>query len=143
MGTAFFFRSRRSTDSSSANSSSPSADASSTSSASTAAPGTLRRADDRYAVRMPMDNRAESVEEAVQALQKCSPDDLRRARRHHRRALEALQDGCYDALGDDTRGTLIQRLKADLTALNRALGAAASGAMNAASEMDGRMSVSY
>lgn len=91
---------------------------------------------------MPIDDTADSIEEAVSALRECSPEDLRRARRHHRRALEALQDGCYDALGDDTRGTLIQRLKADLTVLNRALDSVASGAMNQASERDSSASVS-
>ncbi len=90
---------------------------------------------------MPIGDSADSVEEAARALQKCPPDDLRRARRHHRRALAALQNGCYDALDSDTRGTLIQRLKADLTALNRALDTEATGAMNATNERDGRLSV--
>lgn len=91
---------------------------------------------------MPISDSADSVEEAARALQKCPPDDLRRAQQHHRRALEALQDGCYDALDDDTRGTLIRRLKADLTALNEALEAAACGTMNAAAGTDARASVS-
>ena len=130
MGTSFFLRSRRSTNTDST-----------TASSGASPPSSERRADDRYAVRMPINDTADSVEEAARALQKCSPEELRRARRHHRRALEALQEGCYDALDDDTRLTLVQRLKADLTALNEAIDTAACGAMNATNDSNARMSV--
>lgn len=77
--------------------------------------------EDRYAVRMPLNEPADSMEEAVRDLMKRDPADLRRARRHHRRALAALRSGCYDAVGEDTRAQLVQRLRADLKALTRAL----------------------
>jgi hypothetical protein len=60
-------------------------------------------------------------------LRERDPDDLKRARRHHRRALTALKGGCYDALGGKTRTQLIRRLTADLEAINRALKAEAGG----------------
>jgi uncharacterized membrane protein YccC len=75
------------------------------------------------AASLPLDTRPDDLDELVRALRSCSPSDLRRARRHHRRALTALTDGCYDALSDETRRQLIRRLREDLTALNRALAA--------------------
>lgn len=63
----------------------------------------------------------DDVDQMIQQLQQCDPADLRRARRHHRRALEALRNGCYEALGEDTRNQLIGRLQTDLDALNHVL----------------------
>lgn len=65
---------------------------------------------------------APSFEAAVRTLRERDQDDLRRARRHHRRALEALKGGCYDALSDGTRERLVRRLTSDLEILNAALG---------------------
>ena len=48
-------------------------------------------------------------------------DQLHQARRHHRHALRALREGCYDALSSGTRTRLVRRLKAGLVALNRTL----------------------
>lgn len=70
----------------------------------------------------PLAESAPSFEDAVHTLQERDPSDLRRARRHHRRALEALKGGCYDALSEGTRERLIQRLTSDLEVLNAALG---------------------
>jgi hypothetical protein len=77
----------------------------------------------RYAVRMPIDRdgSVDSLDDAVHALRQCDPAELRRARRHHRRALSALERGSYEALGDDTRAQLVNRLRTDLEALDRAL----------------------
>lgn len=75
----------------------------------------------RAAASLPLTNRPDDPDELVHALCDCSPEDLRRARRHHRRALKALADGHYNALSDQTRRRLIERLRKDLTALNRAL----------------------
>jgi hypothetical protein len=70
---------------------------------------------------LPIDDRPDDPEELVRVLRTCASDELCRARRHHRRALKALTNGQYDALSDRTRRRLIGRLRADLTALNRAL----------------------
>jgi hypothetical protein len=56
-----------------------------------------------------------------------SPEDLARARRHHRRALRALEAGGFDALETGTRQALIRRLKSDLDALDEALDRHANG----------------
>lgn len=56
-----------------------------------------------------------------------SPKDLARARRHHRRALKALEAGGFDALEAGTRQQLIRRLRADLDALDEALNRHAHG----------------
>jgi len=50
-------------------------------------------------------------------------DHLYQARRHHRHALRALREGCYDSLSSSTRARLVRRLQAGLAALNRTLGA--------------------
>jgi hypothetical protein len=81
--------------------------------------------DSPYPVDASITKQASSLEAAVEMLRKRDPDDLKRARRHHRRALTALKGGCYDALGGTTRTQLIQRLTADLEAINRALKAMA------------------
>jgi hypothetical protein len=56
-----------------------------------------------------------------------SPEDLARARSHHRRALRALEAGGFDALETGTRQALIRRLKSDLDALDEALDRHANG----------------
>ncbi|MEF8817006.1 MAG: hypothetical protein V5A20_09310 [Salinibacter sp.] len=48
-------------------------------------------------------------------------DQLYQARRHHRHALRALREGCYDSLSSGTRTRLVERLKTGLVALNRTL----------------------
>jgi hypothetical protein len=50
-----------------------------------------------------------------------STEDLERARCHHERALNALQNGSADALNSAVRTRLIRRLQQDLYALQRAL----------------------
>lgn len=84
------------------------------------------------AVRMPIDVPVDDMEEAVERLRECSSTALRRARKHHRRALESLRTGGYSALSDSTRDRLADRLRNNLKALNRALepssSAEASGA---------------
>ena len=77
---------------------------------------------DRLPLDLPVDDHAETFDQMMNQLQRCAPEDLRRARRHHRRALEALRNGCYEALCEDTRDQLIGRLQVDLDALNQALG---------------------
>ncbi|MFP4229093.1 MAG: hypothetical protein ACLFTE_09730, partial [Salinivenus sp.] len=52
-----------------------------------------------------------------------------------RRALQALTDGRYTALSDETRRHLIGQMREDLTALNRALASSSS-----ASTSDGNAS---
>ena len=86
----------------------------------------------RAAASLPLTNRPDDPDELVHALRDCSPDDLRRARRHHRRALKALADGRYNALSDQTRHRLIERLREDLTALNRALSSSSTNPTDSA-----------
>lgn len=73
------------------------------------------------AVQMPIDEPIENFDEAVEELRKCPKNELRRARQHHRRALESLKNGGYNALSDETREELINHLNDNLRALNRAL----------------------
>ncbi|MEF8794843.1 MAG: hypothetical protein V5A22_03770 [Salinivenus sp.] len=75
------------------------------------------------AVRMPIDGPVDDLEEAVERLRQCSSTALRRARTHHRRALESLCTGGYSALSEATRDRLADRLRRNLKALNRALDA--------------------
>jgi hypothetical protein len=82
---------------------------------------------------MPIEEPPKDFGEMVHQLEKCNRDDLQRAQRHHRRALEALRNGCYEALCEDTRDRLIGRLQTDLDALNQVLGAGASCSMPSAS----------
>lgn len=72
-------------------------------------------------VRMPIEEPIENVEDAVQKLQQCSSTELRRARQHHRRALESLRQGGYTALSESTKTRLIEHLRKNLKALNDAL----------------------
>lgn len=78
------------------------------------------------AVRMPIDGPVDDLEEAVERLRECSSTALRRARTHHRRALESLCTGGYSALSEATRDRLADRLRRNLKALNRALDAASA-----------------
>ena len=57
------------------------------------------------------------------ALQGRPLPQLREARCHHRRALRALQGEAYGSIDADTRQRLVQRLQADLKALNAAISA--------------------
>jgi len=79
------------------------------------------------AVRMPIEVPVENTEAAVEQLRQCSSAELRRARTHHRRALESLRNGGYSTLSDATRERLTDQLRNNLEALNRAL-ATGSGA---------------
>jgi len=73
------------------------------------------------AVRMPIEEPIDDLDEAVEKLKQCSSTELRRARQHHRRALGSLQEGGYNALPESTRDHLIGRLRRNLEALNHAL----------------------
>lgn len=73
------------------------------------------------AVRMPIEGPVEDFADAVRKLQKCDSTTLRRARQHHRRALESLANGGYSGLSDATRDHLEDRLRTNLTALNHVL----------------------
>lgn len=70
---------------------------------------------------MPIEEPVEDFEDAVQKLRQCSSTELRRARQHHRRALESLQHGGYSGLSEATREHLVGRLRTNLKALNHAL----------------------
>jgi hypothetical protein len=90
-------------------------------------PSSSRDASQRFAaVRMPIEEPVADFADAVQKLQQCDSADLRRARQHHRRALESLQNGGYSGLSDATRKRLVGRLRANLKALNHVLDASGS-----------------
>lgn len=72
-------------------------------------------------VQLPLQSPPSDFEEAVQKLKHRPVDELRQARKHHRRALKALREGGYDALPDETREQLIARFHTALEALNKAL----------------------
>jgi hypothetical protein len=72
-------------------------------------------------VQLPLDTIPSEFEAAVAELKQRSRADLKRARKHHRRALTALEDGAYDALPDETRTQLTKQLHTSLAALNEAL----------------------
>lgn len=74
-------------------------------------------------VRFPLEEPVSDLAEAVHKLEQRPSDQLRRARKHHRRALESLHNGAYDALSDRTRDRLVRRLHTNLEALNKALDA--------------------
>ena len=81
-----------------------------------------RDASQRFAaVRMPIEEPVDDFADAVQKLKQCDSADLRRARQHHRRALESLQDGGYSGLSEATREHLVGRLRSNLKALNHVL----------------------
>ncbi|WP_263786777.1 hypothetical protein [Salinibacter grassmerensis] len=71
--------------------------------------------------KLPLDHPASSLEEAVEELRRRPEDELRRARKHHQRALKALQNGAYEALSEETRGRLTNQFRSGLHALNQAL----------------------
>jgi len=48
-------------------------------------------------------------------------NELYQARQHHRRALQALRGGCYEALSIGTRVRLVRQLQSGLESLNRTL----------------------
>lgn len=73
------------------------------------------------AVRMPVEEPIDDLEDAVEKLRDCSSTELHRARQHHQRALESLQNGGYSALSESTRSRLIDHLRDNLEALNLAL----------------------
>lgn len=77
-------------------------------------------------VQLPLDEPVSDVQEAVPKLTECSEAELQRARKHHRRAVQALRDGGYGALSASTREHLLKRLRQNLEALNLALRAKSS-----------------
>lgn len=77
---------------------------------------------------LPLDRPASSFEEAVEQLQGRPEEELRRAQKHHRRALKALQDGAYEALSAETRDRLVHQFRSGLRALNQALDEAGTSA---------------
>jgi hypothetical protein len=88
----------------------------------------------RYAVQMPIEGSIDSIEAAVEKLLACDMSELRRARRHHRRALSALENGSYDTLSDPKRSELVRRLRIDLEALDRAIHQAGASSASSAPE---------
>lgn len=83
-----------------------------------------REAAQRFsAVRMPIEEPVADFSEAVEKLRACDSADLRRAREHHRRALDSLENGGYSGLSDATREQLMERLRTNLKALNHVLDA--------------------
>ena len=72
-------------------------------------------------VYIPLGDRPADYDSMVQALRDQPADELRRARKHHRRALKALRSGAYEALSDGTREQLLERFHVNLQALNSAL----------------------
>lgn len=72
-------------------------------------------------VQLPLDEPVSDVQEAVPKLTECSEAELQRARKHHRRAVQALRDGAYGALSASTREDLRKQLRQNLEALNVAL----------------------
>lgn len=70
---------------------------------------------------LPLDEPVSDMADAVRGLKNCPADELRQARKRHRRAVQALRNGAYDALADETRQHLLKRLHANLEVLNRAL----------------------
>lgn len=95
------------------------------------------------AVRMPIEEPVEDFDTAVEKLRRCTSTELRRARKHHRRALESLQNGGYHSLSDATREHLVERLRNNLAALNQALDASPSSPKNPSKEADGASSDSF
>jgi len=81
-----------------------------------------RDASQRFAAaRLPVEEPVDDVGDAVKKLNMCTSTELHRARQHHRRAIESLQDGGYSALPEDTREDLLSHLRRNLKALNQAL----------------------
>ena len=70
-------------------------------------------------VQLPLESAPSDLDEAVQELTERPEDELRQARKHHRRALKALREDTYEALPEETREQLVRRLQTNLTALNK------------------------
>lgn len=93
--------------------------------------------DDSFvSAQLPLDSPPTNVEDAVEALRQHSPEKLRQARKHQRRALKALREGGYDALPDETREQLAQQFRTSLTALNEALETMGTNASDASLPSD-------
>jgi hypothetical protein len=90
-------------------------------------PNTPRRL---AAVRLPIDEPIRDADDAVAKLRQCDSTELHRSRKHHRRALESLQNGGYSCLSDRTREDLADRLRENLNALNQVLDANATAEPN-------------
>lgn len=90
-------------------------------SSTASSPNSTPSHDSFSSIQLPLETRPDDPEKTVQQLKQRPTDDLKRARKHHRRALRALQDGAYDALPEETRTQLIKRLRGNLRALNKAL----------------------
>ena len=80
---------------------------------------------------LPLTDRPSDYETLVEELEARPPDELRRARTHHRRALEALRGGAYESLSAETRAQLVQRFRINMKALNEALDEALDEALTA------------
>ena len=78
------------------------------------------------AVRLPIEEPVQDFDEAIAKLKQCDSTELRRARKHHRRALESLRNGGYSCLSDATREHLADRLRKNLNALSHVLDTSAS-----------------
>ena len=75
--------------------------------------------DPLFSVQLPLESAPSDLDEAVQELAERPEDELRQARKHHRRALKALRKDAYEALPEETREQLVRRLRTNLTALNK------------------------
>ena len=89
--------------------------------------------DSLSSVQLPLESAPSDLDEAVQELTERPEDELRQARKHHRRALKALREDTYEALPEETREQLVRRLQTNLTALNAALETEASDGESSAS----------
>ena len=89
--------------------------------------------DSLSSVQLPLEPVPSDLDEAVQELTERPEDELRQARKHHRRALKALREDTYEALPEETREQLVRRLQTNLTALNAALETKASDGESSAS----------
>lgn len=81
-------------------------------------------------VRLPIEEPVQDVDEAIAKLEQCDSTELRRAHKHHRRALESLRNGGYSGLSDATREHLADRLRKNLNALNHVLDTTTADAPN-------------
>lgn len=72
-------------------------------------------------VQFPLDEPVSDMGEAVEELKTCDTADIRRSRKYHRRAIQALRDDCYNSLSEKTRERLLKQLLVNLEALNKVL----------------------
>lgn len=98
-----------------------------TSTDTSSSPGTAQRF---AAVRLPIEEPVQDFNDAIAKLEQCDSTELRRARKHHRRALESLRNGGYTGLSDATREHLADRLRKNLNALNHVLDTTTADAPN-------------